>query len=75
MSQKIVINDCPDIFVALDESVSEMESRGLGDMGTHIPVCVILKSTGEVLDGKRVFTAISYIDASDSEIIDDLEGI
>ena len=52
-----------------------MESRGLGDLGTDVPVCVILKSTGEVRDGLRVFTAISYIGASDTEIIDDLEGI
>ena len=75
MSEKIVINDCPDIFIALDESIAEMESRGLGDLGTDVPVCVILKSTGEVRDGLRVFTAISYIGASDTEIIDDLEGI
>jgi hypothetical protein len=75
MSQKIVINDCPDIYVALDESIAEMESQGLGDVATDVPVCVILKSTGEVRDGLRVFTAMSYIGASDSEIIDDLEGI
>jgi hypothetical protein len=75
MSQKIVINDCPDIYVALDESIAEMESQGLGDVGTDVPVCVILKSTGEIRDGLRVFTALSYIGASDSEIIDDLEGI
>jgi hypothetical protein len=75
MSQKIVINDCSDIFVALEESVNEMVNRGLGDVGTDIPVCVILKSTGEIRDGLRVFTAISYIDATDNEIIDDLEGI
>jgi hypothetical protein len=74
MSQKIVINDCPDIYAALDESVAEMEDRGLGDIATDIPVCVIIKSTGEIRDGLRVFTAISYIGASDNEIIDDLEG-
>jgi hypothetical protein len=74
MSQKIVIDNCPDIYAALDESVAEMEDRGLGDIATDVPVCVIIKSTGEIRDGLRVFTAISYIGASDSEIIDDLEG-
>jgi len=74
MSQKVVIEDCQDIFAALDESVEQMEARGLGTIGTDVPVCIILKSTGEVRDGLRVFTAISYIGATDSEIIDDLEG-
>ena len=74
MSEKIVINNCPDIFAALDESVAEMDARGLGTIGTDVPVCVILKSTGEIRDGLRVFQAISYIGATDNEIIDDLEG-
>ena len=74
MSQKIVIDNCPDIFVALDETVAEMDARGLGTIATDVPVCVILKSTGEIRDGLRVFQSISYIGATDSEIIDDLEG-
>ena len=74
MSQKVLIEDCTDIYEALDLSIAEMEKRGLGEEATDVPVCVILKSTGEIRDGLRVFTAISYIGATDSQIINDLEG-
>lgn len=72
--EKIVVEDCPSLYEAVDAIVKEMEDKGLGDRGLDVPICVILKSTGEVRDDQRVMTAIAYIDATDNEIIDDLEG-
>jgi len=75
MSQRIVIEGAPNIYDGLDAAIAEMESRGLGTIGTDIPVCVILKSTGEIRDGIRVFNVLGYIGATDTEIINDLEGV
>ena len=75
MSQRIVIEGAPNIYDGLDAAIAEMESRGLGTIGTDIPVCVILKSTGEIRDGIRVFNFLGYIGATDTEIINYLEGV
>jgi hypothetical protein len=74
MSEKVVLQGDGDVFQTLEETILELEARGLGDIGTDVPVCIILKSTGEVRDGIRIFDSIAYIDASDSQIIDDIEG-
>jgi hypothetical protein len=74
MSEKVVLQGDGDVFQTLDQTILELEARGLGDIGTDVPVCIILKSTGEVRDGIRIFDSIAYIDASDSQIIDDIEG-
>ena len=74
MVERILIENCPNIFDALDATVAEMDARGLGTIGTDVPICVVLKSTGEIRDGLRVMNSIAYIGATDSEIINDLEG-
>ena len=74
MAERIFIENCPNIFDALDLTVAEMEARGLGNIGTDIPICIVLKSTGEIRDGIRVMNSITYIGATDSEIVNDLEG-
>jgi len=74
MSQKLEVTDCPSLYDAVDAIVNEMENNGLRNSGLDVPICVILKSTGEVRNGQRVMNALAYIDASDNEIIDDLEG-
>jgi hypothetical protein len=74
MSEKVVLQGDGDVFQTLDQTILELEARGLGDIGTDVPVCIILKSTGEVRDGIRIFDSIAYIDASDSQIVDDIEG-
>ncbi len=74
MAEKVVLQGDGDVFQTLDQTILELEARGLGDIGTDVPVCIILKSTGEVRDGIRIFDSIAYIDASDSQIVDDIEG-
>jgi len=74
MSERIVIENAPNIYDGLDAAIAEMENRGLGTVGTDIPVCVVLKTTGEIRNGNRVFNVLAYIGATDTEIINDLEG-
>jgi len=74
MAEKVVLQGDGDVFQTLEQTILELEARGLGDIGTDVPVCIILKSTGEVRDGIRIFDSIAYIDASDSQIVDDIEG-
>lgn len=80
----IQINDLPDMYTAMDEVVAEMDSRGLSDLALSAPITVVLKTNGKMVPGQivdnvqqsetRGFNATAYINATDTQIINHMEG-
>lgn len=72
--QKIEVFDCPSLYDGVDSIVAELEARGFANMRLNVPMTIVLKSTGEVLDGQRVMNAFAYVAMSDDDIIEELAG-
>lgn len=82
---KIEIRGVPDPYIGLDELIKQMDERGLSANAIDTPITIILKTTGRLLAGDlvdgvqhsptREFNVIGYINGTDSQIINDMEGI
>lgn len=70
---KLEVLACPDLYAGVDNLVEKMEALNV-NTSDGSSICIVVKSTGEVKEGKGLFNAFAFINATDSEIIDELDG-
>jgi hypothetical protein len=72
--ERLEILNAPNFIVGLDEALASLTDRNLANDNLDIPITIILKTTGEInVEGQRVVNVLTYIDATDNQILYDLD--